>query len=135
LYLPTARRDKHSSGFTLVEALVALAVAGISLAAIANLSNETLRSSLYVDRHLALVETAQQIIAGFPSRDQLADRALNGETAGQRWSLAVASFDANFVNPGASARWAPKKLVLTVRGPSGTRLTIETIRLVEVRAP
>lgn len=135
MYLPTAQRDKHSSGFTLVEALVALTVAGISLAAIANLSNETLRSSLYVDRRLAVVESAQQIIAGFPGRDQLVDGALNGETAGQRWSLAVAPFDANFVNAGVSARWAPKKLVLTVQGPSGTRFTIETIRLVEIRAP
>jgi prepilin-type N-terminal cleavage/methylation domain-containing protein len=135
LYLPTARRNKHSPGFTLVEALVALTVAGISLAAIANLSNETLRSSLYVDRHLAVVETAQQIIAGFPGRGQLVDGALNGEAAGLGWSLAVAPFDANFVSPGPSASWAPKKLVLTVQGPSGTRLTIETIRLVEIRAP
>jgi len=112
-----------------------LTVAGISLAAIANLSNQTLRSSLYVDRHLAIVETAQQIIAGIPGRDQLVDGALNGETGGQRWSLAVAPFDADFVNPVASARWAPKKLALTVQGPSGTRLTIDTIRLVEIRAP
>jgi len=112
---------------------VALTVAGMCLAAIASLSNATLRSGLYVDRHLAAIEAAQQIIAGLPSRDQLVDGTFNGETDGHGWVLAVEPFPANIIDPGAPTRWSPKKIVVTVKGPTGSGLSVEMIRLVGMR--
>jgi general secretion pathway protein I len=128
------RTKLRSPGFTLVEAIVALAVVAMSLAAIGNLANATLRSGVYVERHLAEVETAQQILAGLPGRGELRDGAVSGEMAGHAWRLDAEPFHAGFVDPGASARWSPEKLVLTVQGPGVARLSIDMIRLVGPRA-
>jgi hypothetical protein len=48
-----------TAGFTLLEALVALAVTGAGLAAIGALANSSLHASLYTERHLAEIESAQ----------------------------------------------------------------------------
>ena len=42
-----------AAGFTLLEALAALAVMGAGLAAIGTLANSSLRTDLYTERHLA----------------------------------------------------------------------------------
>ena len=131
MYHPAALPDKRSSGFTLVEALVALTVTAMCLAAIASLMNATLRSNVHVERHLAEVETEQQIIAGLPGRDQLGDGTSSGEMAGHVWRLDTAPYDAD-VDPGAS-RWVPERLLLTVRGPGGAKVSIDAIRLVKRR--
>jgi general secretion pathway protein I len=129
-----SRSAGRSSGFTLVEALVALTVVAMSLAAIGSVVNATSHSRVYVERHLAEVETAQQILAGLPDRDRLTGGTLRGEMAGHAWRLDATPFHADFVGSGANGPWAPEKLLLTVRGPGGAPLSIETIRLVKPRA-
>src|ERR1700687_685299 len=87
LFRSTPRPSSHSRGFTLVESLVALTVMMILLSAIGGLSASSLRLGRYVERHLADIENAQQILAGLPSRNELANGALTGEMAGYRWRL------------------------------------------------
>lgn len=113
-----------------MEALVALTVVAMSLAAIGNLTNAALRSGVYVERHLAEVETAQQILAGLPGHGEFGPETLSGEMAGHEWRLDTEPFRSDFIDSAASARWTPQKLTLTVKGPSGAPLSIDMIRLV-----
>ena len=75
---PANPERRGIAGFTLIEALVALAVMGAGLAAIGSLASSSLRASLYAERHLAEIETARKIIAGMPSREVLPVGRLSG---------------------------------------------------------
>ena len=130
MFPQTLHPNNHSRGFTLVEALVALTVMMILLSAIGGLSASSLRTGRYVERHVAEMENAQQILAGMPGRDQLADRTQSGEMAGYRWRLDVQPFSAPFLAPRAQSPWTPETIVLTVQGPSGAPLSFDMIRLV-----
>jgi type II secretory pathway pseudopilin PulG len=134
LFRPTLRSNSHSRGFTLVESLVALTVTMILLAAIGGLTAASFRAGRYVERHLADIETTQQIIAGLPGRSELANAALSGETAGYRWRLDATPLSADLVDPRAPTPWAPETIVVTVQGPGGARLSFDTIRLVRTGA-
>ncbi len=87
----------------------------IVLAAIGGLSASSLRSGQHVERHLAEVENAQQILAGMPGRSELANRMLTGEMAGYR-------------------DWTPETIVLTLQGPNGAPLSFDMVRLVKAVA-
>ena len=75
------------AGFTLIEALAALAVMGAGLAAIGPLAGSSLRAGLYAERHLAEIETARKIIAGMPSRDALPVGRLTGALDAHDWRI------------------------------------------------
>ena len=130
MFRSTPRPSSHLRGFTLVESLVALTVMMILLSAIGGLSASSLRTGRYVERHLAEIENAQQVLAGLPGRGELANRTLSGEMAGFQWRLDAAPFSADFVDPRAQTRWTPETVVLTVQGPSGVPLSFEMVRLV-----
>lgn len=130
----TPRPDRGRRGFTLVETLVALAVATVSLAAIGSLAAGSFRSARHVERHLAEIETTEAIIAALPGRDRLADAALSGETGGYRWRLESAPFRADFVDPRARTPWTPQRIVLSVQGPTGEVVSFDMIRLVRTPA-
>ena len=76
------------------------------------------------------MENAQQILAGLPGRDQLANRTQSGELAGYRWWLDAQPFSAAFLPPRAQTPWTPETIVLTVQGPGGAPLSFDMIRLV-----
>src|SRR5271169_3271559 len=95
----------------------------ILLSAIGGLTASSLRAGRYVERHLADVENAQQILAGLPERNALANRKLSGDMVGYRWRLDTEPFKADFVDPRALPPWTPEKIVVTVQGPSGGQLS------------
>jgi len=129
LSLPTNPRAEPSAGFTLVEALAALAVMAISMAAIGSLANSSLRSGLYVERHLAEIETARKIIAAMPSRKDLGDVQLTGVLDNHQWRIDSTPF-ANALAPlNAPIVWEPQQLALRVLAPSGALIEIDTVRL------
>ena len=134
MFRSTLRPNSCSRGFTLVESLVALAVMMIVLSAIGGLTATSLRAGQHVERHLADVENAQQILAGLPARNELANQSLTGEMAGYRWRLDTAPFSAAFVDPRAQARWTPETIMLTVQGPGGVPLNFDMVRLVRTGA-
>jgi general secretion pathway protein I len=128
------RNKGASAGFTLVEALVSLAVLAISLAAIGGLAASSYRSGLYVERHLAAVETAQAIVTGLPDRKDLAGGSLTGETAAHSWRVDTAPYLADFVAPTKTTVWSPQEIVVRVESPTGALLRFDTIRLVKKAA-
>jgi general secretion pathway protein I len=125
---PGEDRDA-SAGFTLIEALVALAVAAVSLAAIGLLMAGNVRGSGRIEQHLGLVETLRAVEAGLPERASLSAGTLSGEMHDQAWSVDIAPFPGDFVNPRAVQFWTPQTIVIKVQSPSGAVLQVETIRL------
>ncbi|MGA9216467.1 MAG: prepilin-type N-terminal cleavage/methylation domain-containing protein [Methylocella sp.] len=118
-----------SAGFTLIEALVALAVTAISVAAIGLLMAGNIRGSGRIEQHLGLVETLRAVETGLPDRTSLSTGTLSGEMHDQAWSVDVAPFPGDFVNPHAAQFWTPQTIVIKVQSPSGAALQLETIRL------
>jgi general secretion pathway protein I len=117
------------AGFTLIEALVALAVAAISVTAIGSLIAANVRGSGRIEQHLGLVETLRAVETALPNRTGLSTGTLSGEMHGQTWSVNIAPFPGEFVNARAAQIWTPQTIVVKVQSPSGAVLQLETIRL------
>jgi len=123
----TRSERRQAGGFTIIEVLVALAVVSATLAAIGALVASSVRSTAALERHVALVATARVIVAGLPKREELAVGNFSGELAGHRWRVDVLPFAG--VLPAVASPWVPHTVVVTVRGPSGGALQINTVRL------
>jgi general secretion pathway protein I len=104
---PGEDRDA-GAGFTLIEALVALAVAAVSLAAIGLLMAGNIRGSGRIEQHLGLVETLRAVETDLPDRTSLSTGNLSGEMHGQAWSTDIAPFPDDGVNPRAAKVWMPQ---------------------------
>ncbi len=117
-----------TAGFTLIEALVALAIVAASLSSIAALIATTVRGTRSIEGHLTELETARAITTALPDRDQLVPGNLSGETAGHRWRIDVSPFNAANLSV-QQPTWEPRTVVVTVTSPAGGVLQINTIRL------
>lgn len=115
------------AGFTLIEALAALAVMGAGLAAIGTLASSSLRAGLYTERHLAEIETARKVIAGMPSREALPIGRLTGVLDAHDWRIDSTPMGAPAVV--GDTLWIPQRIEVSIRSPSGATLKVETIRL------
>jgi general secretion pathway protein I len=135
LFRWTRRPNSDSRGFTLVESLVALAVMMLLLAAIGGLALTSLRSGLYVERHLAHLDITRQIVAGLPARSELAkQQGLSGDMAGYRWRLDTAPYRPDFFSPKSPTPWTPQIIALRVESPNGGVTSVDTVRLVRTPA-
>lgn len=121
--------SRADSGFTLIEALVAVAVVAVSLTAIGALIGANIRATHSLDSRLALIETARGILSGLPDRGQLEPGDISGAVADHRWRIDVMPFVADFVDPSTPSPWQPQAIVLRVQAPSGEILRIDTVRL------
>ena len=129
MFPSTNPSKRRSAGFTLVEALAALAVVAVSVAAIGELSNASMRSGLYVERHLAEIETARKIVAGLPPREALRDGSLDGVLDSHQWRIDAAPFANALIAPNAPSKWRPQFVALRVQAPTGGVVEFDTIRL------
>ena len=123
-----------SAGFTLIEVLVALAVAAICLAATGSLMAGNIRGFGRIEAHIALAETLRAVETGLPDRASLAAGSLSGDMHGQAWSAGIAPFAGDATVPPAAKLWMPLTIAMTVQSPSGAVLQLETIRLVKKAA-
>lgn len=118
----------RTAGFTLIEALAALAVASTGIAGISSLSFSGLRSGMAVERHIALRGVAEKIVTGLPDREDLADGDLTGATDNYQWRVEAGPFGA-FSAPVGGTVWSPQRIGLHVRAPDRAVFEIDTVRL------
>ena len=124
---PANPDGRGTAGFTLIEALAALAVMGAGLAAIGPLVSSSLRAGLYAERHLAEIETARKVMAGMPSREALPVGSLTGVLDAHDWRI-----DSTLIGAPAvvgDTLWVPQRIEVSIRSPSGAIVKVDTIRL------
>ncbi|HEY6025238.1 MAG TPA: prepilin-type N-terminal cleavage/methylation domain-containing protein [Pseudolabrys sp.] len=126
--MPQASRSREA-GFTIIEALVALAIVAAALAAIGSLIAGSGRGTRALEQHVALVETARAVASVLPARDQLAGGDFSGSLAGHSWRVDVLQFAVDGVDPALPSPWMPQTVVTTVRSPTGAIFQIATVRL------
>lgn len=120
---------RREAGFTLIEALVALAIVAVSVTAIGSVVATNIRGTRALGERLALVETTRSILADMPDREHLVAGNLLGEYGGHRWRVDVAPFVNDLVDLNRPGPWMPQAVVVNVRSPSGRVLRIDTVRL------
>lgn len=119
---------ERESGFTMIEAVVALALVAVLLVAIGSLVATNSRVVRNLEQHVALAETARLIATSLPQNGEPLPKDLAGQVAGYRWQMRVSPFlDQDSVVP--ESRFAPVRIELRVQSPSGTIALLETVRL------
>jgi general secretion pathway protein I len=120
---------RREAGFTLIEALVALAVLAASIVAIGTLFATNVRATRSLEDRLSLLEMARTVMGALPDRGKMGQDILSGELNGYQWRFDLLPFEANSAIVGQHASWEPEVIVVTVRSPAGQLERISTIRL------
>jgi general secretion pathway protein I len=123
------RSCSDAAGFTLIEALVALAIIVVMLGAIGSVIATTTRGTRAIDQHLALSGTAETLLADLPARGLLKPGRQSGEVAGSRWRVDVAPMNVAGGNP-ATDRFVPMAVNLRLQRADGAAIQITTVKLV-----
>jgi len=124
------RPPRGSSGFTLIEVLVAIAVLAIVLGAIGAVVGNTVRTIRSVDRRLPLLETAQSLIASLPTRDALQPGTQTGTSGEFRWRIDAVLLNRNVPDDAKAPKWMPLAITVRVQGSEGPPLRLDTVRLI-----
>ena len=119
---------KGAAGFTLIEALVALAIVVVLLSSIGALIASSARGSRSIEARLSRLEAARSIMAALPSRDQLRPGAVSGQIGRHLWRIDVLPF-AQDSGPSGHLEWVPQAIAVTVKAANGALMEIDTIRL------
>lgn len=121
-------RSDGEAGFSLIEALVALAIVAAVLSSIGAVIATTVKGTRSIDQRIALTGAAETLLASLPARSLLAAGRQTGELAGHRWRIDVAPMNAGDDDP--ARRWIPLSVNMRLQAPGGPALQITTVRLV-----
>ena len=120
-----------AAGFTLIEALVALAIVAAVLGSIGAVIATTAKGTRSIDQRLALSGTAETILASLPARMLLKPGRQSGETSGHRWRIDVAPMNVAVASDAAqTGRFVPLAVTMRVQAPGGPAMQVTTVRLV-----
>ena len=123
-----SRKSCSESGFTLIEALVALAIIAAVLSSIGAVIGTTVKGTRSIDQRLALSGAAETVLAALPARNALKPGRQSGELAGHRWRLDVTPLNA--AADAAQGRFVPLAVNMRMQGPGGQAIQVTTVRLV-----
>lgn len=122
------RSCSDTAGFTLIEALVALAIIAVVLGTIGSVIATTAKGTRAIDQRLALAGTAETLLADLPARALKPGRR-SGELAGSRWRVDVAPMNVPGGDP-ASDRFVPLAVNLRLQRADGSAIQVTTVKLV-----
>jgi general secretion pathway protein I len=125
------RSCSDAAGFTLIEALVALAIIAAVLGSIGTVIATSVKGTRAIDQRLALSGTAESLLAALPGRALLKPGRQSGELAGQRWRIDVTPM--NIAVPSdapQTGRFVPLAVTMRLQAPGGPAAQITTVRLV-----
>jgi general secretion pathway protein I len=123
------RSCSDAAGFTLIEALVALAIIAVVLGTIGSVIATTAKGTRSIDQRLALSGTAETLLADLPARGLLKPGRQSGELAGSRWRVDVTPMNVAGGNP-ATDRFVPMAVNLRLQRADGASIQITTVKLV-----
>jgi general secretion pathway protein I len=123
------RRSCSERGFTLIEALVALAIIAAVLSSISAVIGVSVKGTRSIDQRLALTGAAETVLAALPARNALKPGRQAGELAGHRWRLDVAPLNAATAEDPAG-RFVPLAVNMRMQAPGGPAIQVTTVRLV-----
>jgi general secretion pathway protein I len=126
-----SHRRCSDAGFTLIEALVALAIVAAVLGSIGAVIATTVRGTRSIDQRVALAGTAGALLAALPARNLLKPGRQSGETAGHRWQIDVSPMQIPDAGDASQApRFVPLSVSMRLQAPGGPLMAITTVRLV-----
>jgi general secretion pathway protein I len=119
------------AGFTLIEALVALAIIAAVLSSIGAVIATTVKGTRSIDQRLALSATAGTLLAALPARNLLKPGRQSGETAGHRWRIEVSPMNVAVASDAPQTRrFVPLAISMRLQAPGGPLMQVTTVRLV-----
>ena len=118
-----------AAGFTLIEALVALAIIAIVLGTIGSVIAVTTKGTRSIDQHVALASTAETLLADLPARGLLKPGRQSGQLAGSRWRVDIAPMNVAGGDP-ATDRFVPLAVNLRLQRADGSAIQVTTVKLV-----
>jgi general secretion pathway protein I len=122
------------AGFTLIEALVALAIVAAVLASIGAVIATTVKGTRSIDQRLALIGAAETLLAALPARNLLKPGSQSGELAGHRWRIDIAPLNMAVREVSQTSPFVPLAVVLRLQAQSGPAIQVTTVRLVQKSA-
>jgi general secretion pathway protein I len=118
-------------GFTLIEALVALAIVAAVLGTIGTVIATTVKGTRGIDQRLALSGTAETLVAALPARNLLKPGRQSGELNGHRWRIDVAPMNvAVATDAPQTGRFVLLAVTMRLQAPAGPAMQVTTVRLV-----
>jgi general secretion pathway protein I len=125
------RSCSDAAGFTLIEALVALAIIAAALGSIGTVIATTVKGTRSIDQRMALSGTAESLLATLPGRTLLKPGRQSGELAGHRWRIDVSPINVPVTGEAPQAgRFIPLAVTLRLQAPGGPATQVTTVRLV-----
>ena len=117
-------------GFTLIEALVALAIVAAVLGSIGAVIATTVKGTRSIDQRLALIGAAETLLAALPARNLLKPGGQSGELAGHRWRIDIAPLNMAAREVPQTSPFVPLAVIMRLQAPSGPVIQLTTVRLV-----
>jgi general secretion pathway protein I len=118
-------------GFTLIEALVALAIIAAVLGSIGTVIATTAKGTRSIDQRLELTGAAESLLAALPVRALLKPGRQSGELAGLRWRMDVSRMNLAVASDAPqTGRFVPLAVTLRLQSPGGPAMQLSTVRLV-----